>query len=285
MTAILSRVRWVNHQLLNCTLQLTLAIQGGCQYGEPPSTSNLSGNAGFHLIDTGQSMVNLSPSRTNHNIFLDTSLSWDNCQPVEVSVSWTTWGFSVKRLKQLWIREFGELIGPWEMWQWVFFFFFFNVSLKLFIQSSSLGTSKKIALSWMPQNLNNEIWFRLWLGTIRQQAVVWANVDQVLCHYMLSLGHIELTHCEAKTKRPAFCWQYFEMDFLVWKLLYFDSNFTLNLFSKIQLTMSQHCFRLWLVTKQMTSHCLNQWWLSLLMHICVTHPQWVNHDLTLSHLH
>ena len=29
--------------------------------------------------------------------------------------------------------------------------------------------------------------------------------------------------------------------------------------------------------RQATSHYLNQWWLSLLMHICVTWPQWVNY--------
>ena len=35
-------------------------------------------------------------------------------------------------------------------------------------------------------------------------------------------------------------------------------------------------FRSWLGTSQATSHYLNQWWLSLMTHICVTRPQWVN---------
>ena len=33
-----------------------------------------------------------------------------------------------------------------------------------------------------------------WLGTVRQQAITWANVEPDLCHYMISLGHTELTH-------------------------------------------------------------------------------------------
>ena len=37
-------------------------------------------------------------------------------------------------------------------------------------------------------------WFRLWLGALRQQAITWVNVDQVLCRHMASPGHNELTH-------------------------------------------------------------------------------------------
>ena len=37
-------------------------------------------------------------------------------------------------------------------------------------------------------------WFRWWLGAIRQQATIWANVDSVPCRLMVSLGHNELTH-------------------------------------------------------------------------------------------
>ena len=35
-------------------------------------------------------------------------------------------------------------------------------------------------------------------------------------------------------------------------------------------------FKWWLGAEQVTSHYLNQWWLSLLTHICITRPQWVN---------
>ena len=36
-------------------------------------------------------------------------------------------------------------------------------------------------------------WFRLWLDAIRQQAITWANVDQILCRHMMSLGHSVLS--------------------------------------------------------------------------------------------
>ena len=35
-------------------------------------------------------------------------------------------------------------------------------------------------------------WFRWWLGAVRQQAIIWANVDPDLCRHMASLGHNEL---------------------------------------------------------------------------------------------
>ena len=42
------------------------------------------------------------------------------------------------------------------------------------------------------------------------------------------------------------------------------------LFLGIPLTIFQHWFRQWLGTDQATSHCLNQWWLNLLPHLCVS---------------
>ena len=44
----------------------------------------------------------------------------------------------------------------------------------------------------------------------------------------------------------------------------------------VQLTICQHWFRLWLGTEQAASHYLNQWWFSLLMHIYIAGPLWVN---------
>ena len=32
-------------------------------------------------------------------------------------------------------------------------------------------------------------WFKSWLGAIRQQAIIWTNVDPELCCHMASLGH------------------------------------------------------------------------------------------------
>ena len=39
---------------------------------------------------------------------------------------------------------------------------------------------------------DNQHWFRLWLGAVRQQAITWASVDLDLCRHMASLGHNEL---------------------------------------------------------------------------------------------
>ena len=38
----------------------------------------------------------------------------------------------------------------------------------------------------------SQLWFSLWLGAVRQQAITWANVDLVPCHHMVSPGHNEL---------------------------------------------------------------------------------------------
>ena len=38
----------------------------------------------------------------------------------------------------------------------------------------------------------------------------------------------------------------------------------------------QHWFRKWLDADQATGHYLDQWWPSLLTHMCITQPQWVN---------
>ena len=38
---------------------------------------------------------------------------------------------------------------------------------------------------------------------------------------------------------------------------------------RMQLTISQHWFRSWLVTNQVTSHCLNQCWFNSLIHTCM----------------
>ena len=60
------------------------------------------------------------------------------------------------------------------------------------------------------------------------------------------------------------------------KMFEFRLKFHWSLFLKVQLTIFQHWFRLWLDAEQATSHYLNQWWPSSTTHICVTRPQWVN---------
>ena len=55
---------------------------------------------------------------------------------------------------------------------------------------------------------------------------------------------------------------HFQMHFLLWKLVYFCSNFP---------EICQHWCRWWLGAEQVTKHYLNLGWPSLpLMHICVT---------------
>ena len=49
----------------------------------------------------------------------------------------------------------------------------------------------KILLGWMPI-IFCQHWFRLWLGAVRQQAIIWTIVDQYLCHQIASLGDNEL---------------------------------------------------------------------------------------------
>ena len=52
------------------------------------------------------------------------------------------------------------------------------------------------------------------------------------------------------------------------------------LFLRVQLVIFQHWFRKWLGASQATSHDRNQWWLSLLTHICVTRPELTSRDAT-----
>ena len=53
----------------------------------------------------------------------------------------------------------------------------------------------------------------------------------------------------------------------------FQTKFHWNMFLAVLLTINHRWFRV--VAEQATSHYLNQWWYSLLTHICVTWPQWV----------
>ena len=63
-----------------------------------------------------------------------------------------------------------------------------------------------------------------------------------------------------------------------WSILFFSFRLELHwtLFLRVQLTISQHCFRLWIGAEQAASHYSNQCWPSSLMHICGTRGTWVN---------
>ena len=60
------------------------------------------------------------------------------------------------------------------------------------------------------------------------------------------------------------------------KIISFQFKFYWNMFPVIQLSICTHWFRKWLGAEWATSHYLDQRWPSLLMHTCVTRPQWVN---------
>ena len=67
----------------------------------------------------------------------------------------------------------------------------------------------------------------------------WCNI-LTICHCYL-LDKPKGQHIVAKTKWPPFCRRHFQINFLVWKCLYFDSNF--NEIYYQGLTISCHWFR------------------------------------------
>ena len=67
------------------------------------------------------------------------------------------------------------------------------------------------------------------------------------------------------------------------KWIFFNENYCImiqislkSFFFRVSLTtIRHHWVRRWLGVKLATSHYLNQWWPSLLTHICVTQPKWI----------
>ena len=92
----------------------------------------------------------------------------------------------------------------------------------------------------------------------------WVNADiQLLC--LSHWGWDKMAAILQNTFSNAFSW----MKIIFWFKFHWD------LFLRVKLTIIQHWFRLWLGTEQPTSHYLNQLWPSLVMHICISRPQWV----------
>ena len=58
--------------------------------------------------------------------------------------------------------------------------------------------------------------------------------------------------------------------------VWISNKISLKFVPKGSITISQHWFRKWLGTCQVTSHCLNQCWHDSLMHIYSTSERWVN---------
>ena len=74
------------------------------------------------------------------------------------------------------------------------------VSFKLISRINILSISCKIAIRWRSQELTDDK-SRLWLGTVRQQAITWANVDPDMFSHMSSPDHKELNEVY-------WCWPY-----------------------------------------------------------------------------
>ena len=91
---------------------------------------------------------------------------------------------------------------------------------------------------------------------------------------MASLGPNELNHW-GREQMTAILQTTFSNTFSWMKMYELQLRFHWILFPRVQLTIFQHWFRWWLGADQATSHYLNQWQPSLLMHICIFGSQWV----------
>ena len=78
---------------------------------------------------------------------------------------------------------------------------------------------------------------------------------------------------EGETGWPPLCRQL--LNTFSWMKILFWLKIHWNLFKRFQLRINQHWFREWLGAEQAINHYLNQWWFSLLTHICVPRPQWL----------
>ena len=67
--------------------------------------------------------------------------------------------------------------------------------LKLILVVDILNISFGVAASWMQWDPSSdkstwgqEMWFRKWLGVVKQQTITWANVDPYLCYHMATMS-------------------------------------------------------------------------------------------------
>ena len=124
---------------------------------------------------------------------------------------------------------------------------------------NGFSTSCEIGLRWVPHNSIIDS-IGSGNGTVRQQAITWANALSDLCCHMPSLDYNELTHW-GRDEMAAIFQTPFANGFSWMKLYEFRLKFHWSLFLGVELTIFQHWFRLWLGADQATSHYLNQWWL------------------------
>ena len=109
------------------------------------------------------------------------------------------------------------------------------------------------------------------LAPARWQAIIWTNDGLV---YWCIYASLNLNVLRPEQKGHAFA-------DAISKLIFFNENYCImiqiplkSFFFRVSLTtIRHHWVRQWLGVKLATSHYLNQWWPSLLTHICVTQPK------------
>ena len=101
---------------------------------------------------------------------------------------------SIDAMKRMVLR-----IGPWEIWQKCKKK---NVICKLSIQKSNLKLLSG-ECHWTSL-MRSQLFFRWWLGAVKQPAITWANVDLILCRHMASLDHNHLRHTHIRLLKPIY---------------------------------------------------------------------------------
>ena len=112
----------------------------------------------------------------------------------------------------------------------------------------------------------------------RIQGINSHDIDLIILEYLcLSTRNVNTLR---QDKTGIILRQHFHMHFMR-KILIFCFKFHSCMFLRIQLTISQHWFRLGFGTKQTTTCYLNQWWPSSLMRKCVTRAPYQYEDVVL----
>ena len=96
------------------------------------------------------------------------------------------------------------------------------------------------------------------------------NISLSISRAVYTFIHFKVSLVIRQFYKP-FCRPHFQMFFLM-EILQFRLIFHWKLVMRVKLAIDKHLLRRWLSAKQATSHCLNEWWLSSLTHICVIRP-------------
>ena len=118
-------------------------------------------------------------------------------------------------------------------------------------QMVSAGPGRFDNLTWWPKKVTMKYWI---YSQIYAQSGWDVYKEDRLClrnwycrfsdvTVMQSYGPTLFTKLRPRQKRWLSCRWHFQINFLEWKLLYLNSNFTGILFPRFQLKLWQHCFR------------------------------------------